>query len=99
MEVILVIDIQGPQDKTKFEKYLKREGFHAIDTEEFSYQGETTTHQLNTKLYIFDVVKQGILKVGFKSCKIIFQIGEYPLEAYIYDEDSGEFDALVDKIS
>ncbi len=95
MDVILVLDIQGLQDKEKFEKHIKREGFFPIEGEPFSYQGETTTHQLNTKLYIFDVVKQGLLKSGYKRCKIIFQIGEYPMEAYIYNRESGEFDIFV----
>lgn len=91
LSVVLVADIKGLQDKETFEKHLKREGFKPIPDEPFSYIGETTTPKINTVLYIFDAVEKGMKKSGFDDCKIIFQIGEYPMEGYRYDRAQDKF--------
>lgn len=90
-EVLLVTSIEGLLDQAVFEKQLKREGFTPIPNEPFTYLGETTTHKINTVLYIFSAVKRALTKAGFTDCKIIFQIGEYPMEGYRYDTRKGEF--------
>ena len=90
-EVLLVTSIEGLLDQGVFEKQLKREGFSPIPDEPFTYLGETTTHKINTVLYIFSALKRALTKGGFTDCKIIFQIGEYPMEASRYDTKSTEF--------
>ena len=91
MKVILIVDIYNIADKMIFEKHLKREGFTAIKGEDFAYQGEAHTHMFNTRAYILEVVTKGLSKTDFDECKIIFQIGENPMEAYIYDKHNREF--------
>jgi len=93
-EVVLVVSTEGLQDKEKFEKQLKREGFSPIPNEPFTYLGETTTHKINTVLYIHSAVHRALSKAGFEQCKIIFQIGEYPMEAYQYDLENREFTGI-----
>lgn len=90
-EVLLVVDVTGLLDRNIFEKQLKREGFAPIPDAPFSYLGETTTHKINTVLYIHSAVKRALTKTGFTDCKIIFQIGEYPMEGYRYDTQQGIF--------
>lgn len=85
VEVLLVVDIEALSDRALFEKQLKREGFTPIPDAPFSYFGETTTHKINTVLYIHSAVKRALVRAGFARCKIIFQIGEYPMEGYRYD--------------
>ena len=90
-EVLLVASIEGLLDQAVFEKQLKREGFTPIPDEPFTYLGETTTHKINTVLYIHSAVQRALTKAGFITCKIIFQIGEYPMEAYRYDKKEKGF--------
>ena len=90
-EVILLLNIEGLLDQSKLEKQLKREGFTAIPDEPFTYLGETTTHKINTVLYIHSAVQRALTKAGFTYCKIIFQIGEYAMEAYRYDREEKGF--------
>lgn len=91
VEVLLVVDIEGLLDQALFEKQLKREGFRPIPDAPFSYLGETSTHKINTVLYIHSAVKRALVKAGFTQCRIIFQIGEYPMEGYRYDLQQGAF--------
>ncbi len=86
-EVLLVVSVEGLLDQAVFEKQLKREGFTPISDEPFTYLGETTTHKINTVLYLHSAVQCALTKAGFITCKIIFQIGEYPMEAYRYDKE------------
>jgi len=94
LKVILIIDVAGLEDKVIFEKYLKKEGFTPIEGEESAYEGETTTHLENTKAYILDVVTKGLKKSDFDTCKIIFQIGENPMEAYLFNKKDDGFDGV-----
>ena len=91
VEVLLVVSVEGLLDQEAFEKQLKREGFTPIPDEPFTYLGETTTHKINTVLYIHSALKRALTKAGFGACKIIFQIGDYPMEAYRYDMTEGAF--------
>ena len=90
-EVVLLLSIEGLLDQHKLEKQLKREGFTPVPDEPFTYLGETSTHKINTVLYIHSAVSRALTKAGFMSCKIIFQIGEYPMEAYRYDREEKGF--------
>jgi len=85
MNVILIVEVEGLSDKTIFEKHLKKEGFTPIPEEVFAYEGDTTTHLFSTRAFILEVVEKGLKKSGFLTCKIIFQVGENPLEAYRFD--------------
>ncbi len=91
MKVVLIVDVLNLADRPVFEKHLKREGFIKIEGEDFAYEGEAHTHLFNTRAYILEVVTKGLSKSGFDECRIIFQIGENPMEAYIFDEQKREF--------
>lgn len=94
MKVILIIDVKGLKDKVIFERHLKKEGFTPIEDEDFAYEGETTTHLNNTKAYILNILKKGLKKTEFEKCKIIFQVGENPMEAYEFNKKEDEFDGV-----
>ncbi len=85
MKVLLIVEVEGLRDKIAFEKHLKKEGLTPISNEDFTYEGDTTTHLFSTRAFIHEVVKKGLEKSGFLTCKIIFQVGENPLEAYRFD--------------
>jgi hypothetical protein len=91
MEVLLIVEVEGLEDKELFDKHLKEEGFDIIDGEEFAYNGTTTTSLLHTQTFILHVTKEALKKAGFSTCKIIFQIGENPMEAYKFSKKSNEF--------
>jgi hypothetical protein len=91
VEVVLVIDIEGLLQREAFEKQLKRGGFSPIPDEPFSYISETTTHKINTILHIHSTLKRAITQGGFTSCRVILQIGEYPMEGYRYDTEREAF--------
>ena len=42
MKVILIVEVEGLEDKSIFEKHLKKEGFTPVENEEFAYDGDTT---------------------------------------------------------
>ena len=92
MHVVLIVDVEGLKEKSVFEKHLKKEGFVPIPEEVFAYEGETTTHMFSTRAYILEVVEQGLLKSGFTSCKIMFQVGENEMEAYLYNYENNRFE-------
>jgi len=80
-----VLLIEGLKDQTIFEKHLKKEGLTPIVDEPFTYEGTTTTHLFSTRAFILEVVDKGLKKSGFLTCKLIFQVGENPMEAYLCD--------------
>lgn len=82
-EVLLVVD--GINNKTNFEKHLKKEGFLAIANEEFAYQGKANLPIMNTRAFIFNVLKKAMTLSDTKVCNFICQLGENPLEKYQYD--------------
>jgi len=94
MNVILIVEVAGLTDKTIFEKHLKKEGFTPILDEEFAYEGNTTTHMFSTRAFILEVVEKGLKKSGFESCRIIFQVGENPMEAYLFDREKDTFEQV-----
>jgi len=85
MHVILVAHIEGLNNGSLFEKHLKHEGFSPVHDEPFTYEGNTTTHLFSTRAFILEVVEKGLKKSGFLTCKIIFQVGSNPMEAYVFD--------------
>lgn len=94
MKVVLIVDVKGLEDSTLFDQHLYKEGFVRVEGEEFAYEGDTSTGLENTKAYILDVVTNGLKKSDFDTCKIIFQIGENPMEAYIFNKKDDGFDGV-----
>lgn len=94
MKVILIVDIEGLEDRVSFDQHLIKEGFSPIEDEDFAYEGDTTTHLNNTKAYIINIVTKGLKKSGFEKCKIIFQVGENPMEAYVFNKANNDFEGL-----
>ena len=94
MNVILIVDVEGLKEKAIFEKHLKKEGFSPIVGEEFAYEGNTTTHMFSTRAFILEVVGKGLEKSGFTSCKIMFQVGENAMEAYLFNHEENAFEQV-----
>lgn len=92
-EVLIVVD--GVGEKEPFDKHLKKEGFLAIDGEEFAYQGKANLPLMNTRAYIFDVIKKALKLSNTKTCTFICQLGENPLERYRYEEETKEFEEFM----
>lgn len=92
-EVIVVVsgDINN---KNEFEKYLKKEGFSNIENEEFAYQAFATLPLMNTRAFIFGVLKKALELSKTPTCQFICQLGENKLEKYIYDEKIKNFKEL-----
>lgn len=95
MNVVLIVEVEGLQDKVVFEKHLKKEGFTPIPEEVFAYEGNTTTHLFSTRAFILEVVEKGLQKSGFLTCKIMFQVGENKMEAYVYDTLHQTFNEVI----
>ncbi len=94
MKVILIVDVKGLEDRVLFDRHLEKEGFSSVEDEDLAYEGVTTTHHESTKAYILDVVSQGLKKSVFDTCKIIFQVGENPMEAYEFNKKDDGFDGV-----
>lgn len=94
MHVILVVEANGLENKEVFEKHLHKEGFNPIEGEAFAYEGTTTTHLFSTRAYILEVVEKALKKAGFKGCKIVFEVGKNPMEAYLFNHAKNLFEAV-----
>lgn len=81
-KVLLVID--KVNNLEIFEKHLKKEGFLPIKNEKLAYQGEANLPLMNTKAYIFDVLKKACQLSNTLSCTFIYQLGDNPFEKYIF---------------
>lgn len=94
MKVILIVDVEGLNEKAVFEKHLKKEGITPIEGEAFAYEGNTTTHLFSTRAFILEVVEKGLKKSGFLTCKIMFQVGENEMEAYLFNHENDTFEQV-----
>ena len=65
IEVLVLLDVGGLEDKEKFEKHVKKEGFNPVEGEDFVYTGHSTTTTFSTKAYILEVFKKGLQKNKF----------------------------------
>ena len=90
-DVIIVLNLTGLIDQHAMEKHLRREGLKVIEGEPFAYMGSTTTHKINTLLYVHDGVKKAIHKGGFSSCNMMVSIGEEAMESYRFDRAENAF--------
>ena len=59
IEVLVLLDVGGLEDKEKFEKHVKKEGFKPVEGEDFVYTATSTTTTFSTKAYILEVFKTG----------------------------------------
>ncbi len=80
IEVLVLLDVGGLEDKEKFEKHVKKEGFNPVEEEDFVYTGHSTTTTFSTKAYILEVFKKGLQKNRFNDANLIFIINktQYP---------------------
>lgn len=96
IEVIVLLDVGGLEDKEKFEKHVKKEGFKIVEGEDFVYTANSTTTTFSTKAYILEVFRKGLQKNEFSDANLIFLLNETPYPAYYYDKTTNDFE-LVDK--
>lgn len=92
MEILVVLELEGLKDKVTFEKHLTKEGFEVVPDEKYVYSGTTDGTTFSTKAFILEVFKQGLLKSGFDKCSMIFQLGDTPWQAFIFDFKTNEFE-------
>ncbi len=95
-EVLLLIN--GVNDKKSFEKHLKKEGFEAIENEEFAYIGHASLPVMNTRAFIFDVLKKALSLSNTKSCSFICKLGENPFETYAFNESKKSFEEVINQV-
>ena len=92
MDVLVLLDVIGLEDKVKFEKHVKREGFVVVEEEEFVYTAKSSTTMFSTKAYILEVFKKGLQKTDFQSANLVFLLNETPYPPYYYDKTTKEFE-------
>ena len=92
IEVLVLLDVGGLEDKEKFEKHVKKEGFTAVEGEDFVYTATSTTTTFSTKAYILEVFKKGLQKNVFNDANLIFLLNETPYPAYYYDKTTNDFE-------
>ncbi len=97
IDVLVLLEVDGLQDREKFEKHIKKEGFIKVENEDFVYTGNSTTTTMATKAYILEVFKKGLQKSGFKDASIVFLLNETPYPPYIWDKNTNDFELSEDK--
>lgn len=97
IEVLVLLDVGGLENKEKFEKHIKREGFSPVEEESFVYTGHSTTTTFSTKAYILEVFKKGLQKNSFQDANLIFLLNETPYPAYHYDKKTNQFELIENK--
>ena len=92
IDVLVLLDVVGLEDRDKFEKHVKKEGFIKVENEDFVYTGNSTTTTFATKAYILEVFKKGLQKSGFETVSLVFLLNETPYPPYIYDKNTNDFE-------
>ncbi|WP_321468790.1 hypothetical protein [Halarcobacter sp.] len=93
IDVLVLLEIEGLEEKQRFEKHVKREGFVVVEDEEFVYTAKSTTSLFSTKAYILEVFKVALQKQDFKgNANLVFLLNEIPYNPYYYDLDTKEFE-------
>lgn len=92
IEVLVLLDVVGLKDKQVFEKHVSKEGFLAVEGEEFVYTANSTTTTFSTKAYILEVFKKGLQKTDFEKAHMVFLLNEIPYPAYYYDKTTNDFE-------
>ena len=94
IEVVVLLDVGGLEDKEKFEKHVKKEGFKAVEGEDCVYTARSTTTTFSTKAYILEVFRKGLQKNSFNDANLIFLLNETPYPTYYYDKDTNDFELV-----
>lgn len=92
IDVLVLLDVVGLEDRDKFEKHVKKEGFIKVENEDFVYAGNSTTTTFATKAYILEVFKKGLQKSGFETASLVFLLNETPYPPYKYDKNTNDFE-------
>ena len=92
LDVLVLLDVAGLEDKEKFEKHLKKEGFNIVPDEPFVYTAQSSTTTFSTKAYILEVFKKGLQKNTFLDANLIFLLNETPYPAYYFDKETNDFE-------
>lgn len=92
MEVLVLLEIKDIEDKEKFEKHVKKEGFKVEENEEFVYTAQSSTQTFATKAYILEVFRKGLQKTSFDSASMVFLLDETPYPTYTYDKNTNDFE-------
>jgi hypothetical protein len=92
IEVLILLDVVELENKKKFEKHIKKEGFSLVEDENFVYTGKSSTTTFSTKAYILEVFRKGLQKNSFSSATLIFLLNETPYPAYYYDKTTNDFE-------
>ncbi len=95
IELLVLLDVTFLEDKEKFEKHVKKEGFLKVEGEEFVYTAKSSTSLFSTRAYILEVFKVGLQKVNFKGeANLIFILNEISYPAYYYDKTTKGFELV-----
>lgn len=94
IEVLVLLDVGGLQDEEKFEKFVKRKSFKAVEGEKHVYTSTSTTTLVTTKAFILEIFKEGLQKAGFEDANIVFLLNEKPYPPYYYDKETGFFEEI-----
>lgn len=95
IELLVLLDVTPLEDKEKFEKHLKKEGFKTVENENFVYTAKSSTTTFATKAYILEVFKVGLQKVNFDGeANLVFLLNETPYPAYYFDKNINEFELI-----
>ena len=94
IDVLVLLDVVGLEDKDKFEKHVKKEGFIKVPNEDFVYTGNSTTTTFATKAYILEVFKKGLQKSGFETASLVFLLNETPYPTYYFDKNTNDFELV-----
>ncbi|XOB62818.1 hypothetical protein ACMC56_03180 [Campylobacterota bacterium DY0563] len=93
IDILVLLEIEGLEDKQRFEKHVKREGFIVVEDEDFVYTAKSTTTLFSTKAYILEVFKVALQKQEFKGkANLVFLLNELPYPPYYYDLNTKEFE-------
>ncbi len=97
IDVLILLDVAGLEDKVKFEKHIVKEGFEILEGEDYVYTGKSSTTTFSTKAYILEVFKKGLQKTEFLDANLIFLLNETPYPAYYYDKTTNDFELVEQK--
>ncbi len=94
IEVLVLLEVEGLEDKAKFEKHVSREGFFPVEGESFVYTGNSTTTTFSTKAYILEIFKKGLQNNSFTKANLVFLLNEIAYPPYYYDKNTNDFEEV-----
>ncbi len=94
IDVLVLLEIEGLEDKVRFEKHVSREGFLPVEGENFVYTGNSTTTTFSTKAYILEIFKKALQKNSFSKANLVFLLNEIAYPPYYYDKNTNDFEEV-----